>query len=371
MRSARNLTIALVFSLVMPVTAFSHGISCLDQARLRSTAAGGPATITFVNNSHHAANIYWIDYAGKRAQSFHLTPASVISRNTLVTHPWVITDDSDNCIGVAFANPSTPNFEITDSGVVFSSMSGPALAANPADAKQAKHGGDEAGGPQATQAMHRDEAGTVTYRGQVGGMENFSLKIGPSHEGKAWIAVWVGVPGHCLGDMDGQATVRGDVLEFSDADCRLTIHRSAAGATITESDCTSHHGLSCSFDTRGKTLPVSAGKAAAAGAPLVQDRAKQEKWTSALGGINANGVADDEISNITFSCDTSKHSVMFQFDLIGYRGHALRKVVDLDQPFNLEIRPASGDNQKYQIMAFLGGDGGWARRNMARQETSG
>ena len=189
MLGARNLIIALVFSVVVPVTAFGHGISCLDQARLRSTAAGGPATITFVNNSHHAANIYWIDYAGKRAQSFHLTPASVISRNTLVTHPWVITDDSDNCIGVAFANPSTPNFEITDSGVVFSSMSGPALAANPADAKQAKHGGDEAGGPQATQAMHRDEAGTVTYRGQVGGMENFSLKIGPAHDGKAWIAV--------------------------------------------------------------------------------------------------------------------------------------------------------------------------------------
>ncbi len=43
-----------------------------------------------------------------------------------------------------FANPSTPNVEITDSGIVFSGTSGPALADNPVYANQAKHG-DEAG----------------------------------------------------------------------------------------------------------------------------------------------------------------------------------------------------------------------------------
>jgi len=36
--------------------------------------------------------------------------------------------------------------------------------------------------------------------------------------------------------------------------CRLTIHRSATGATIAENNCASGHGLSCSFDTRGQTL---------------------------------------------------------------------------------------------------------------------
>ena len=68
------------------------------------------------------------------------------------------------------------------------------IGANGAYAKQAKHGDDEAGGPQATQAMHHDEAGTVTYRGQLGGSggEKFSLKIGPVHEGKSWVAVYVG-----------------------------------------------------------------------------------------------------------------------------------------------------------------------------------
>jgi hypothetical protein len=133
------------------------------------------------------------------------------------------------------------------------------MGANGAYAEQAKHDDGEAGGPQAIQAMHHDEAGTVTYRGQLGGSggEKFSLKIGPVHEGKSWVAVYVGVPNHCLGDVAGQATVRGDVLELSKDDdgndCGLTIHRSATGATIAESYCIDH-GASCSFDTQGKTL---------------------------------------------------------------------------------------------------------------------
>lgn len=106
--------------------------------------------------------------------------------------------------------------------------------------------------------MHHDEAGTVTYRGQLGGSggERFSLKIGPVHEGKSWVAVYVGTRG-CLGDMAGQATLRGDVLELTKDDggndCGLIIHRSATGATIAESTCIDH-GLSCSFDTQGETL---------------------------------------------------------------------------------------------------------------------
>ncbi len=94
------------------------------------------------------------------------------------------------------------------------------------------------------------------YTRGSGGAE-FSLKIGPAHGGQSWVAVYVGTDG-CLGDVAGQAAVRGDVLEFAKDDggndCRLTIHRSATGATIAESNCMLGHGLSCSFDTMGKTL---------------------------------------------------------------------------------------------------------------------
>jgi hypothetical protein len=361
MRGARSLIIALVFSLVMPVTAFGNGISCLDQATLRSTAAGRPAIITFVNNSRHAANIYWIDYAGKRAQHFYVTPGSVISRNTLVTHPWVITDDHDNCLGVAFANPSTPNVEITDSAVVLSRTSGPALADNPA-------GGDEAGGPQAIQAMNHDEAGTVTYRGQLKGLENFSLKIGPAHEGKSWVAGYVGVPGHCLGDIAGQATVRGDVLELTKDDggndCRLTIHRSATGATIAEINCVSGHGPSCSFDTQGKRLhQVSVAKAPAAAAAVPAQKTSGSKWTFALPDpghglprllIRAPMMAGH--ANLSFWCQRSPRADELTFEPAVYdpdtgEGEKAR--------FLLEIQDASGAVRTFPIVAYnTGPDGG-------------
>lgn len=114
----------------------------------------------------------------------------------------------------------------------------------------------------AQQAMHHDEAGTFAYQGHLGGRggdgENLILKIGPAHEGKSWVSVSVGRPDHCLGDVAGQAAVRGDVVELTKDDggndCGLTIHRSAAGATIVESNCAFDHGASCSFDTEGKSL---------------------------------------------------------------------------------------------------------------------
>jgi hypothetical protein len=256
------------------------------------------------------------------------------------------------------------------------------IAADGVHAKQAKHDDDEAGGPQAIQAMHHDEAGTVTYRGRSGGSagEKFSLKIGPAHQGKSWVAVYVGANG-CLGDMAGQATVRGDVLELTrDEDgnaCSLTIHRSAAGATITENNCGFDRGPSCSFDTRGTTLhPLSAAKAPAAPAPLVQDRAKQQEWMfSAANGqaYISSGIADDGVSRFTITCGGDAPSVGFTFYPDGYHGQALNKVLDLEQPFVFEVRQASGNNQKFPIVAYFVADGGWtqeAGRHLTGSEAS-
>jgi hypothetical protein len=94
-----------------------------------------------------------------------------------------------------------------------------------------------------------------------------------------------------------------------------------------------------------------------AAASVAQAGTKQGEWTSPLGGKSAYGLADDGISNIVFQCDPSKHSIIFDFDPRGYRGHALRKVLDLEQPFILEVRPVSGENQKFPIVAFLFDDG--------------
>ena len=91
--------------------------------------------------------------------------------------------------------------------------------------------------PHSIQGMHHDEAGTVTYRGELGGRggEIFSLKIGPAHEGKSWVAVYVGANG-CLGDIAGMASGRGDVLDLAKDDqgnvCSLTRYGAAIQSPI-------------------------------------------------------------------------------------------------------------------------------------------
>ena len=59
-----------------------------------------------------------------------------------------------------------------------------------------------------------------------------------------------------------------------------------------------------------------------------------------------------------FSCYKST-TLAFVLDPRGYRGHALRKVLDVDQPFILEVRPVSGENQKFPLIAYMAGDGAW------------
>jgi hypothetical protein len=120
MSGVQNLITTLIFSLIMPIAAFANVVTCSDEATLRSTTSERSAFITFSNNSHHMVNIYWLNYAGKRAIHLAVSPGSVESENSYVTHPWVVTDEANNCIGIIFPSLSTPTVNITDSGISFS-----------------------------------------------------------------------------------------------------------------------------------------------------------------------------------------------------------------------------------------------------------
>src|SRR5271157_4573515 len=94
---------------------------------------------------------------------------------------------------------------------------------------------------------------------------------------------------------------------------------------------------------------------------VAQTGTKQAGWwpnVAPNGAASAYGFADDGFSSILFSCYRST-TLGFVFDPRGYRGHALRKVLDLDQPVILEVRPASGENQKFPLIAYMAGDGAW------------
>jgi hypothetical protein len=96
-------------------------------------------------------------------------------------------------------------------------------------------------------------------------------------------------------------------------------------------------------------------------ASVAQTGTKQAGWWSNVapnGAVTATGFADDGFSSILFDCSKST-ALNFILDPRGYRGHGLRKVLELDQPFLLEVQPVSGQNQKFPLIAYMAGDGAW------------
>lgn len=58
--------------------------------------------ITFINQRSAPVRLYWLDYSGERKFYALIAPNNRITQSTYVTHPWVITDTKNNCLGVYY-----------------------------------------------------------------------------------------------------------------------------------------------------------------------------------------------------------------------------------------------------------------------------
>ncbi|KZL50422.1 hypothetical protein A2T98_07395 [Nodularia spumigena CENA596] len=58
--------------------------------------------ITFINQRNASVRLYWLDYSGQRKFYALIAPSNRITQSTYVTHPWVITDSKNNCLGVYY-----------------------------------------------------------------------------------------------------------------------------------------------------------------------------------------------------------------------------------------------------------------------------
>ena len=74
------------------------GPRCPDEAGLRSTEGVVSTSITFMNRMPIAVRIYWINYDGKRQFYGIVGPHRSFHQQTYVTHPWVLTDQNENCV---------------------------------------------------------------------------------------------------------------------------------------------------------------------------------------------------------------------------------------------------------------------------------
>jgi len=63
----------------------------------------GSTTILFVNSSSATVNVFWLDYQGNRVWYATLLPGDSYIQETYLSHPWVITDESGNCLELHLA----------------------------------------------------------------------------------------------------------------------------------------------------------------------------------------------------------------------------------------------------------------------------
>jgi hypothetical protein len=75
-------------------------ISCDEEKNLHSEATKSPASIGFANIGNRTLRVYWLDHNGSRILYGTLEGGQVLGLQTYLTHPWVIADTKDNCIGI-------------------------------------------------------------------------------------------------------------------------------------------------------------------------------------------------------------------------------------------------------------------------------
>jgi len=81
--------------------------ACSEEGTLLSQK-GAATSIVFKNSAASDIVIYWLDFSGKRVEYKKLSPGGSHTQQTFVTHPWLIANEKDQCLGIYTAT-STSN----------------------------------------------------------------------------------------------------------------------------------------------------------------------------------------------------------------------------------------------------------------------
>lgn len=74
--------------------------SCDQEKSLKSLNANEATKFTFKNSSDKTLKFYWLNYQGARVHYKDVKAGASYTQSTFVTHPWIITDESENCLGI-------------------------------------------------------------------------------------------------------------------------------------------------------------------------------------------------------------------------------------------------------------------------------
>jgi hypothetical protein len=91
--------------LLTPQYGNRQNVQCADENQIRSVEGKNSTYVNFVNRGNKTVRTYWINYQGQRIFYSQLEPGESYRQQTYLTHPWVITDSRNNCLGMRMPEP--------------------------------------------------------------------------------------------------------------------------------------------------------------------------------------------------------------------------------------------------------------------------
>lgn len=89
-----------------------RGQGCSSERNLRSLQGSEHTSVRFVNDKPFAVRTYWLDYNGRRVFYKQIPAGGSHVQPTYRTHPWVITDERDQCLQIFVSERSKDEVRI-------------------------------------------------------------------------------------------------------------------------------------------------------------------------------------------------------------------------------------------------------------------
>jgi hypothetical protein len=81
-------------------------VSCSQEGTLKSPSINASASISVTNSTAGQVRFYWLDFSGKRVEYARINAGASYTQGSFASHPWLIADAFDTCIGIFVADSS-------------------------------------------------------------------------------------------------------------------------------------------------------------------------------------------------------------------------------------------------------------------------
>lgn len=100
-------------SLPAPTQSKTPAVPCSEERSLRSLGSVAMAMIVFNNKSDKLLRVYWISHTGERVRYGEIPARQTMAFTTYITHPWLLTDKDDQCLGIYMPATTRQDIDVT------------------------------------------------------------------------------------------------------------------------------------------------------------------------------------------------------------------------------------------------------------------